>query len=205
MDYDPSYDVASVQSMADELEPYLLSNEVYWQLSGRVSAGRRALPRLTIGGLRLALARLEAVEVRLTPEQRAILRDARTRWQAARAKWAAAVERKAERELNSRLGLWRNFLEDCRDARRQCAQEYPHQASMRVMIEWLSDEARQPTAGKLQQLDARLRACFVSGPFIWASELEASFPAGRFWFLYGGISQATSRTPSPSFPSAPSL
>ncbi len=37
------------------------------------------------------------------------------------------------------------------------------------------------------QLDARLRARLKTGGFIWPAEVQAGFPSGEFWFLYGQL------------------
>ncbi|MBI4769912.1 MAG: hypothetical protein HY784_05720, partial [Chloroflexi bacterium] len=69
--YSPARDLAVVDRMVAELESYLLSPELYWPLSGPPLPGGQGYPRLTAGGLLLALARLSAVERELSAAQAA--------------------------------------------------------------------------------------------------------------------------------------
>lgn len=189
-DYNPSYDLASATAMAGELEPYLLSKELYWPLTAASPVPFLSLPRLTLGGLFLALARLRAAEKALTADQLASLHKAQLILEQVRSQWAAAMDRKMVQELKSRLDLWQAFLGDCRDSRARCAESYPNEVHIRAMIGLLMNEiSPYADAGsartRLAEQDASLRRMFASGPFVWAPELQPSFPAGPYWFMYG--------------------
>jgi hypothetical protein len=94
-------DLSYFQAGMESLEAYLLSEELFWPLTGD-------LPRLTIGGMLLAGKRLE---VRAEAGEWMSLSDS---LDAVCMKWRSAWERKAGREIHARLDLWKNYLEELR-------------------------------------------------------------------------------------------
>jgi hypothetical protein len=162
-----------------ELVDYLLSDELYWTITNR----NVSLPRLTIGGLLLARACLQAWE------ELAGLSPVEDRMESIRAKWRAAWEKKAASELHARFDLWRNYLSDYRRAPEEQAEAYPQEVRWRVILQLLLDELATPPPEQdsLSQLDRSLQAAFVPGKFIWESRLVSTFPRGKFWFLYGSL------------------
>ncbi len=189
-DYNPNYDLASVTAMVSELEPYLLSKELYWPLTARSPVPSLSLPRLTLGGLFLALARLRAVETTLSSSALGALRRAQVDLETVRSKWAAAIDRKIQQELKSRLDLWQGLLSDCREQPQRCADNFAQEVQIRVMTTLLFDQAspmaetRAPE-DRLSQLDGAFRSMFAPGPFVWPEALQPSFPRDQFWYLYG--------------------
>ena len=170
-------DKAYLEASIPELEAYLLSNELYWPVTSR----GYNLPRLTIGGVLLAKVRLLARGERIESLV--------TRLDAVRSKWRTAWETKAGRGFQSRTGLWSNYLKDYRQSPEGNADAYPHEVSNRVMLQLLLAElpASPPEAGTLSQLDIMLRVGFVSGDFIWETDLQPGFPREEYWFLYGNL------------------
>src|SRR3989339_1254274 len=83
-----------------DLEEYLLSTELYWNLPG--------LSRLTMGGLLLAKVRLQ--ESKLLPDQQLLFQELIRELETATIKWRVAWENKIFREIGSRLTLWQNYL-----------------------------------------------------------------------------------------------
>jgi hypothetical protein len=170
-------DRAYLEAGIPEVENYLLSEELYWPITARGFD----LPRLTIGGLLLAKKRLEARKERFG----SLL----AQLEAVRSKWRTAWETKARREVGSRLGLWSNYLADYRQNPEAHADTYPHEVSLRVMLELLLDELPSSLSEResLSQLDNVLRANFLSGDFIWEADLQAGFPREEYWFLFGRL------------------
>lgn len=166
------------QAALDELETYLLSNELYWQLS----VPGVSLSRLTLGHLLLTRLRLQARGY-LLPEQENRLEQIRRRWQAA---W----EKKARHEFNSRLNLWKNYLEDYFESPSNYAADYPQEVRLRVILALLRQEISSPLPEEeeaLAALDARLRTAFIPGPFVWEADLSTVFPQQTWWYLYGRL------------------
>ncbi len=175
-DQDLPYLRAGVTALAD----YLQSDALFWPLPDA------SLPRLTLSGLllsaRRAAARMDAAGrgeiVQLTQALDEIRRQHRVRW-----------EEKASRELETRLRMWRNFLDDYRGNPAEYAPSYPYEVRLRVMIALLQ-EALPPIVHvdeAVRGLDALLRAVFQPGDFVWEAELQTAFPPEPFWYLYGRL------------------
>ncbi len=174
-------DRAFFEAGVQELPAYLLADELFWPLPGPVS-----LPRLTLGGLLLARARLLGWAA---GEDDPSFRRADAELEATRLRWRAAWERKAAREVGARFDLWRNYLQDYRAAPAEHADAYPRQARWRVMLQLLLAELSEtpPQAQALGDLDRLLRRHFLPGAFVWEKELAQAFPADRYWYLYGSL------------------
>jgi len=170
-------DRAYLEAGIPQLEDYLLSDELYWPITAR----GYDLPRLTVGGTLLAKARLVARGERIE----ALV----AQLNAVRSKWRVAWEKKAGREVQSRFGLWSNYLTDYRQNPEGHADAYPHEVHNRVMLKLLLAELRAASSEQeaLIQLDSVLRASFSPGNFIWETDLQSEFPREAYWFLYGKL------------------
>jgi len=170
-------DKAYLEAGIPELGDYLLSKELYWP----ISTHGYDLPRLTIGGILLAQARLDAHGERI--ESLVAQLDG------VRSRWRVAWETKAGREVGARMRLWSNFLADYRHNPYQHADAYPHEVGYRVMLHLLMAELPIPPAEQaaLFQLDGTLRASLIPGDFTWDAGLEAGFPRDVYWYLYGKL------------------
>lgn len=169
-----SPDLQFLTEALPQLQDYLLSDELYWPLSG-------TLPRLTLGSVRLALARSEVFEPAQT---HALQLEAET----VRAKWRAVWEKKAARETASRLRLWLQFLSDYVNAPGKYADAYPREARGRVILAMLLSESPESSEkATLANTDALLKSHLLPGGFIWEADLQVAFPKPEFWFLYGKL------------------
>jgi hypothetical protein len=179
-------DKAFFRTGVQELEDYLLSNEMFWPLSKG-----KGLPRLTLGALLLAEKRLGAY-VSSTNDIAAVNR-LELQLESIRAKWRVAWQRKAAREVHTRFDQWKNFLEDYRQSPDVQAGEYPEEVQSRVMLHLLGKELSNSPSEfmALKDLDKFLKDCLISGPFIWARELAPAFPADEYWFLYGKLKSSS--------------
>ncbi len=176
--WDTNKSLKYLEEAVEEIESYLLSEDVIRAQSGRQS--------LSIG--------LIAFERRwLTPSLKGEDMD---RLQAAEGKidevankWRVAWERKAIAELRSRLNLWRGFLSDL-EGRPGLGSSFPQEVRNRAIAVDLQDMVGyQPEIkslnASLEAIDTRFRIRFQSGPFIWQPVPESAFPSEEFWFLYG--------------------
>ena len=170
-------DRAYLEAGIPELGDYLLSNELYWPITAR----GYDLPRLTIGGLLLAKARLESRGERIE----ALV----AQLEAVRSKWQVAWETKAGREVQARMRLWSNYLTDYRHNPEGHAYAYSHEVRYRVMLHLLLGEFPALPAGYegLAQLDVLLRANLLPGDFVWEADLQPGFSREVYWFLYGKL------------------
>src|SRR5512136_2092270 len=79
--FDPAADLAACRAMADELEAYLKSDVLYWQMDASRPGGDQ-LPKLTVGGFLERACRLRAAP--LSPSQRVVLDESARRFERAR-------------------------------------------------------------------------------------------------------------------------
>ena len=170
-------DKAYVEAGIPELEDYLLSDELYWPITAR----GYNLPRLTVGGILLAKARLEA--------RGEWIESLEAQLDAIRSKWRVSWEAKAGRGVQARMRLWGNYLSDYRHNPEGHADAYPHEVRYRAMLHLLMDELSTPPSEQkeLAQLDSLLRVNLISSDFIWETELQAGFPREVYWYLYGKL------------------
>jgi hypothetical protein len=170
-------DKAYLKTCIPELGDYLLSKELYWPINTRGFT----LPRLTIGGILLAQARLEAYGERI--ESLVAQLDG------VRVKRRVAWETKAGREVGARMRLWSNYLVDYRHSPYQHADAYPHEVRYRVMLHLLMAELLAPPVEQeaLSQQDSVLRAGLIPSDFIWDAGMQAGFPREVYWYLYGKL------------------
>ena len=185
-------EVALLQAMADELEAYLLSDELYRQLVVHTPHGDQ-VPRMSLGTFLETLATLEqaADAGRLTPAQWEAVNEARHRLEEMRRRFPTAFRDKLVRELKSNLDSWNWFLQECREDPRRCRDEYRFEVRIRnriaTLVDALGEETPPEYAARLERLDAQLRHLLVPGSFLWAKALEARYPRERYWWLYGQI------------------
>ena len=180
-----AHDLAVIKAMSAELADYLLSETLFWQMQ----AGSD-FPKLSLGLLLLTCARLRAARSRFSPARQAEADEAETAAEAALQRWPVAAEKKAGQELRSRVNLWDQFLDNCREDSVQ-SEDYPGEVGQRAIAELLLQRftrlADSAEARRLAALDAQLRAQFRPGEFIWPAELHTAFPRDRCWFLYGRL------------------
>lgn len=184
-----AYDLAVVEAMVAEMEPYLKSDLLYWRLSPAVAL-RPAAPLLTIGGVLLRTHRLGGQSNRLTPNKRSRLSAASDAFRTVTEQWAAHTEKRMRRELDARLNSWQWFVDDCRERKQSCVAYYATEAELRTLLDLLIDAAAgfgdmAPQQRRLGLLDSQFRRWFQPGDFVWAAALEPAYPRNRFWWLYG--------------------
>jgi len=176
-----------LERMLEELESYILSDEVFWPLSQKEIQGL-SLPRLTFGGLMLILDELAALNSQMSTKQ--VLRYERLlrKYEGIFGKWRSSIEKKVIQELHARLNLWRAYLLDLEEQPERI-EGYPREVRTRVMIHRLID-----LIGNLDDLDVELQSLkiiddrihdFLSpGEFIWETSLQQIYPREQFPFLY---------------------
>ncbi len=168
----PEKDKAFFLAGLQELEPYLLSKELYWHISPHTTD----FTQLTLGALLFVRERLkgwgDADALELARQLDAV-----------RSKWRSAWEEKVRREVRVRSELWKDFIA----ARDASASQYPYQVRLRAMLTLLLDDLRESPSEMLTSLDAHLKQKFHAGAFVWDVKLQAHFPQEQFWFLYGSI------------------
>ena len=165
----PAEDRHYLESALVELKNYLLTDMLFYPLA-------HPLPRLTLGGMLLAQRRLQAYEDASPLD---------LRLDTLRTKWRSAWEKKAAKEAETRINLWRNYLNEYRH-NDELGDYYAHEVRLRVMLELLVAELGKVPA-ELTVVDQLLRARFRDGVFLWDEALTSVFSRDDFWFLYGEL------------------
>ena len=160
------YDLRYLDAGVKLLEGYLLSKDVYWPVGVTPPPGETPYPRLTLGGMELALLRARARA--LNASQQAQLAKIDEQMDAVRSRWRVAWGQKATAEFHARLTLWRNFIEEYRESPESNASRYPYEVSRRVLLHLLGAEANSPPQAELDLLDGLdrfVRAVLTPGDF----------------------------------------
>jgi hypothetical protein len=176
--------------MVNELETYLLSEELFWYLP-EGSAKRPPCPALTLGGLWLIMDELKAQEAKMTRGDLSSYNGVKTTMDRYHSQWLVAWEKKAVKELSSRLHLWGAFLIDV-EQDKTGRSRYASEIKNRVIASYAARDSgnqsgSKPLIEKLRALDSKLRGMFEGGPFIWDDALQPIYPKDGFWFLYGAF------------------
>ncbi len=182
------FDLGYIQATIEELGAYLLSDELFWSLSGHTSPEGTAYPKLTLGGVLLALARSRARAD--SPQITSTVDRLDNRLGAVQSRWRVAWEKKANWEFRSRLGQWGNYLDEVQRHPQEHAAYYAYEVRLRVFLALLilrTEQIAESEADLLAKLDQKLRAQFVPGAFLWEHDLRAGFPEDSFWFLWGKL------------------
>ena len=172
-----------LSTFLDELDTYLLSNELFWPLGSHVQA-----TRLTLGNLLLAMRTLEGTETQLDVPQQVQLHKLQTHWHQARVKMTSAISSKALREMGARLNLWQGFLTDLSEGQGK-HYLYASEVRNRVLFALLAtltvdDEDVRDLDKSMVSLDNRMAAYTKPAPFQWEEELEGAFAREAFPYLY---------------------
>lgn len=182
------YDLQYLETAASALEAYLLSRDAHWPLGKSAPAGEPPFPTLSVEGIVLAQKRLAAQG--LSGAAAARRREVEAHITEVRTRWRAAWSQKATRAFHSRLHLWGGFIDELLHEPSAQQDRYPYEVRLRVMLDLLAHESNAIPTDELTQLaktDLRLKARWKPGDFIWPAALEAGFPAGPYWYLYGRL------------------
>ncbi len=131
---DPAVDLALVQAMAEELEDYLVKDDLFRQMTVRTPAGDQR-PQMSGSDLLVRLHRLHGERDKLTPAQQTALDQVQTSVDATIHSLRTRFLERLERDMKSRLNSLRWFIDDCRQDRKRCRSEFPYEIRNRQRIE----------------------------------------------------------------------
>ncbi len=189
MDGQPNFDyyLTFVQGGVEQLESYLLSDDLFWNL-GLASPTGQSYPMLTLGEL-LFFVRC-AGALAQSPAQEAACRQSESQLDALHTRWRTAWERKASREFQSRLRQWGERVEEIRQDPAENAPYYHTEVRLRTFLELLRPDAVEVSPAYLEHLrslDLIVKSLLVPGEFVWHPDLAPAFPREPFWFLWGTL------------------
>lgn len=187
---DPAVDLAVTEAMVEELETYIINEDLYRTVITRTPAGEVRV-QMTGGDLLARLHRLNAERPRLTPAQVQRLDAAATGAQTIIKSLKGRFHARLQRELKARLDSLRWFLDDVSASPAAAKANYPYEIRHRQRIEEvvkeLGGDLPEELRGQLASLDNRLRATVIGGDFVWDPSLRAAFPQSPYWYLYARV------------------
>ena len=178
------YDLQYIQAALEQLESYLLSDQLFWPVNVSPPAGQPSYPKLTAGNLLLALKRLQSSAS--TPGSQAVVRKLDDQVHALTTHWQSAWQKKIEHEYTSRMHQWGRFLQELENDPEKQAPYYHTEVRLRLLLDLLAEESDQEMPMTISY-DAMLKQFFESGESIWDDDDSAAFPKGKYWYLYGHI------------------
>jgi hypothetical protein len=174
-------ELSYLKAASEELEEYLLSSQLFWQLSGDL----RKDNTLTPGNLLLIEKRVAGIGLQgkdQTEFERlwGLIEKIITAWQT---HW----NKKAAQEFEVRLRNWGIYLGELHEEQGKKSAQYRNEVKNRVILQLLLNFAgkniENQSKGILTGLDLRLRGYSNPGDFLWDRGLEKVFPRDEFWFL----------------------
>lgn len=184
----PQHQLDFIHGCIDQLEDYLLSDQLYWQVSLRSASGSPPYPQLTLGNL--LLFQHQAAAWSEDAESARRLSQYSSEIDVIRTRWISHWRKKASSEVQARIKLWRDYLQEYRKDPEGNFDRYEYEVTRRAMLEWLLHEAGPPESAEqklLSSLDQILKNLLVKGEFIWDVEMRSEFPKEVFWYLYGKL------------------
>jgi hypothetical protein len=178
-------DLKFIESTCQDLDDYILSNQLYWPVDHETYRDGISFSRVTIGLIRLITEQLRAVK--LSEEQSSRLKEANRIIDNIQRKWKVAWGKKVSAEFKSRLNLWQEFIRECISDKKVLLSGFRTALSNRTILQLLLLDLPNEEAGlilSLHETDQWLRENLVEGPFIWDDEYQHTFPSEKFWFLY---------------------
>jgi len=184
-------DLAILEKMVIELEPYLMNNAIRRSIAGRDT------PKMSIGGCLMRQQRLEVMRDQLQKEEQDRLDVAIQQFNLALEGGVVRFECRAHQELHVRLGEWIGYFrcltmyKGTKVAAARVAR-YASEVDTRVVIGALIDKLElrpyqldQRIPEELATLDRSLRRRWQVGEFVWAPVWQPAYPHDRYWWLYG--------------------
>ncbi len=180
-------DLEQLQTLADELEEYILGDETYRTIMLPRDKGHE---RITMSGGQLLslMNHLLRARAQLTAGQQSRLDGITTQVQQTMAELRTPFHEHLTREAHSHLDRLRWFLDSCQEDGAQCSNDFPAEIQNRQRLEELSQAfgSAMPDeiAGALATVDERIRSLTKDGDFIWPQRSPALYPKESYWYLY---------------------
>ncbi len=147
------------EGMADQLEDYLLSDKLFWQISVETPLGTRQ-PKMTLGSLAERIQFLETHADELGPHDRQRLAKIQRAWDEAQRQFPAQWREKLRREFKSYMHSWKYFLEQRASNPERWAQDYKFEVRnrerARLVLQLLGPEAAADLVQEFEQVEKTL-------------------------------------------------
>ncbi len=181
-----SRDLYIMEEMVKELNPYLMSESMWWAMT------QSDLPRLTLGGCLMRKHRLSILQNKLSKEEQVRLQETVRQLAQVLAANITRFEYRAHQELRTRLSEWAGHLRALKSDVMAEIEHYANIVDTRVVITATIDKLQEPPyqldpkiSAELDQLDQNLRNRWQAGDFVWSPVWMPAYPQDKYWFLYG--------------------
>jgi hypothetical protein len=185
--YDIENDLNEAVSMAEGLEEYLKSDQIY----GYSSKGMfDRMPRLTIGALQFRLRRLNAFRSRLSDTQKSALNDTDKIVRDVQTEWREHYVRKLLKEIDVRVSGIQTYYNECLGDPELCYDNYDQEIEHRTLVQELfrvKASLKVPddrNDKRIQEMDAALHSITEPASFQWDMALKSVYPDYEYWWLY---------------------
>lgn len=184
---DPATDLAITQAMTEELEEYIIADDLYRTITVRTAGGNQNL-QMTGGDLLTRLYRLQGERDQLSSSEQAQLDGTEQLVKQIIYSLRTRFHNRLRREIKTRLDSLKWFLDDCGADRQRCHVDFPFEMRNRQRIEEALKEIDYQLDDELQkllnQVDSRIRLVAAAAPFLWDDRLRPLFPPDKYWYLY---------------------
>ena len=184
---EPAADLAVLEAFVDELETYIVNDELYRTVRVHLPTGDQMI-QMSGGDLLTRIFRLNAERDRLTPDQQARFDAARSAAEKTIYSLRTRFHQRLLREIKARLDSLNWFLDECAGDPSRCRGEYPFEIRNRqridAVVQELGSDLPPDVKNQISRMDERIRMMVRPGNFAWDARLEPVFPRTRFWYLY---------------------
>ncbi len=147
------------ETMADQLEDYLFSDKLFWQISVETPLGTRQ-PKMTLGSLYERLTYLSEHKDELGPNDQVRLQQIERAWDEAQRRFPVQWQEKLRREFKSYMHSWKYFLEQRSSNTERWAQEYKFEVRnrerARLVLQLLGPEAAADLMQEYETVESTL-------------------------------------------------
>ena len=185
---DPATDLAVLETLADELEEYIVKDELYRTVRVSTPAGDQMI-QMSGGDLLTRLFRLSGERDKLSLDQQARLDSKRAQVEKTIYSLRTRFHERLAREVKARLDALSWFLDECASDPARGRGEYPFEIRNRqridVIVTELGSDLTPDLKAQIGRIDDRIRMMVKPGNFAWDPRLEPLFPRAKYWYLYG--------------------
>ena len=187
MSVNPAVDLAVLAAENDELQDYIVGNDLYRTVHVRTPEGDQTV-QMSGGDVLTRIFRLAGEAARLTPDQQRRFTTMRTAAEQTIYSLRTRFHALLNREVKARLDALNWFLDDASADPKRARSEYPFEIRNRqrveVILRELGSDLLPELKQQLQRVDGRIRVVAQPTGFIWDSQLELIYPHNPFWYLY---------------------
>ncbi len=187
MSVNPAVDLAVLAAENDELQEYIVGNDLYRTVHVRTPEGDQTV-QMSGGDVLTRIFRLTGEAERLTPDQQRRFTTVRIAAEQTIYSLRTRFHALLNREVKARLDALNWFLDDAVADPKRARSEYPFEIRNRQRVEVILRELGSDLLPELRQqlarVDGRIRVVAQPTGFIWDSQLEPIYPQSPFWYLY---------------------